>query len=639
MSLDEAGCPMNERRDSVPANLVASEHAGELAELRPATLKGMDAIQRRALIVATVTDEVGAEYVVSRLGDRVWDLSSLWTAKNRAPSEPLLRWPTDLPADLLDDVRATLYVWLRRGRHNTKTPVGRSLKVVAVAAFTTLRSLAARGVNRFADIRAVHLSDLVSELKQSLAPTTLRSRLSVLDLAWLFRDELLFPMTTEPWLGKTLGFVCGVDMGRAAQASRCGRTQVIPPSVQASLFRYAEACVQSADEVFALRDAGRLGTEGPKAKRIRDAVLYLLQITSGMRNSEATAVKNNSWWHEVRDGVDFHWVTTTEFKTGQGRVDYLVPLQTVEALKLLQRFAAPLQDRLRAEMRNLEELIAQPEMAATGQEERRIALLQRLNQVRATVDNLFLGRTSRAEDGSGKHGRIEVMSNHACGQAMQRLAKAANVTWPLNNHQCRRTFAWTVANSRLGRSGLVIVKWLLKHRSIAMSQLYAANPNQDAALYEEFYEELVQAQAEILESWFDSDQPLGGGGGRKIVRTRAQAIKDKAHLLRHTAETVTIRSTGHSWCLAEQSGCVGEGIYEAIRCGGCSQGVIDADHKETWQQIHLHNLQLAEVSDCGPAAQQRVRRDIAASAAVLRDLKIPLPATRAEFAGKSELSS
>jgi len=349
-----------------------------------------------------------------------------------------------------------------------------------------------------------------------------------------------------------------------------------------------------------------------------------------MRNNEAIAVKQGAWRRETIDGVEYCWVTTTESKTGKGSVDFLVPPETLRALEVLARYAKPLQDRLLREISWLEKRLERLDVNLRTRHDadlasERIALLQRLGTAKASAGNLFLGRTVYDKDGSGQGSRIEVLSNHACLDALARLARGAGVRWKLNNHQCRRTFAWIVANSRLGRSGLVFVKWQLKHSSISMSQLYAANPRQDKGLYEEFYEEIVAAQAEVMASWFEDDAALSGGAGRKIMQTRAIAVKDRESLLRHTAETVTIRSTGHSWCLAEQQGCVGEGIYEAIRCGSCSAGVIDASHAATWQQIHLNNLQLAGITDCGPAVEKRAKREIAMSTAILNDLCIPVP--------------
>lgn len=220
---------------------------------------------------------------------------------------------------------------------------------------------------------------------------------------------------------------------------------------------------------------------------------------------------------------------------------------------------------------------------------------------------------------------MSTMSGDACLGALRRLAKIAGVSWRISNHQCRRTFAWTVANSRLGRSGLVFLRWQLKHASVSWTQLYASNPRQDSALYEEMWSEFVEAQAEVFETWFDQDTALAGGAGAKIMETRAIPVDNRRALLLHTAESVTIRSTGHSWCLAAQQGCVGEGIYEATLCTDCSAGVIDQSHVDMWQRIHLDNLELGKVKDCGPSVLQRAKRDIARSRRTLERLRVPIP--------------
>jgi hypothetical protein len=60
-------------------------------------------------------------------------------------------------------------------------------------------------------------------------------------------------------------------------------------------------------------------------------------------------------------------------------------------------------------------------------------------------------------------------------------------------------------------------------------------------------------------------------------------------------------------------------------CGGCSQAVIDSDQASTWQMIHLENLRLAAITDCGPAVAQKAQRAVERSTQVLTDLGVPLP--------------
>ncbi|MBN0077391.1 site-specific integrase, partial [Pseudomonas aeruginosa] len=75
--------------------------------------------------------------------------------------------------------------------------------------------------------------------------------------------------------------------------------------------------------------------------RCRDAVLYIASITSGMRNEEVIGIEVGAWRKEVVDGVTYCWVTTTEHKTGKGRVDYLVPELTLDALNLFAMCSTP----------------------------------------------------------------------------------------------------------------------------------------------------------------------------------------------------------------------------------------------------------------------------------------------------------
>jgi len=87
--------------------------------------------------------------------------------------------------------------------------------------------------------------------------------------------------------------------------------------------------------------------------RCRDAVLYIVSITSGMRNDEAIGIEVGAWRKELKKGVTFYWVATVEHKTGKGRVEYLVPELTIEALSLLARYSAPIRKELEQEIRRL----------------------------------------------------------------------------------------------------------------------------------------------------------------------------------------------------------------------------------------------------------------------------------------------
>jgi hypothetical protein len=202
---------------------------------------------------------------------------------------------------------------------------------------------------------------------------------------------------------------------------------------------------------------------------------------------------------------------------------------------------------------------------------------------------------------------------------MKDFANRAGVDWALAPHQLRRTYAWTFVRHRLGN--MLYLKEQFKHSSIDMTQLYAANPHQDPALYNEILSELRDLKVDILQHWLSDDVKLSGGAGRKIVVLRANAFVNREELIKDTAETVHIRSNGHAWCLAQDDGCGGAGLYERTRCADCSNGCIDDSHAPIWKEIYAHQLELVEdAKELGPGAQQRVERDRKVALRVLTDL-------------------
>jgi Phage integrase family len=611
--------------------------AFELLAAQPVSLIGLSQAARDLIVVTAVADEQGNEHVVSRFGDPTWNMASEVEAKNRQLSECVINWPDDVPKALVDDAKAALYCALRRGPYDVPWTGSHALGVVRDGA-RCLRRLASLGLRNFGEVRALHLSDYIAELRglnlpndstktrRPLAPSTVKHTLAIADLVWHFPMEVFHPLPEHPWAGDSLSRASGCRDEDGDLAGRAGKTAVIPREVQRVLYAYCEARLDEAEALFKARDAGRITAFSYELTAVRDVVLYLTQVTSGMRNSESTGITSGCWRTEVKNGITFHWVRTREIKTGQGEVDYLVPPQALRALEILQSFAEPLQARLADEASWLEEQLRQgPNDEGLLDNGMTVAdAVHRFNHVREIGKHLFLGKNAHRSDHLGT-GRVEVMSVRSCLHQLSTLAGEAGTDWALANHQCRRTFAYNVANSKLGHMGLVFLKWQLKHASMSWTQLYAANPRQDRQLYRLFEEESVAARIPLMEGWFDPDARLSGGAGKKLMQMRATPVRDMKELLTLTAEAVEIRSTGHAWCLSGTRGCSGQGPYDPSKCAGCSGAVIDSSQAPTWQMIHLDNLRLAAISDCGPAVKQKAERALRRSEQVLQDLGIPLP--------------
>lgn len=605
--------------------------AFELLAQQPVSLIGLALAQRNAVVVTAVADDAGNEHVLSRFGDAVWDLSPEMPAKNRSAKTKRIRWPSNVAQALVDDAKAAVYCALRQGRYDMNWSASSACNV-GQRVEVTLRHLASLGIENFSQVRSLYVTDYIAELKKSIGLTTICSRLFILDLVWSFEQEMIHPLPEHPFAGKALWEAVG-GHNQGGPIGKTGTTPVIPPSVQKPLWEYCESILAGSEAVFEARDSSEIMPDSGSLIAIRDAVLYQLTITSGMRNSEATGVTNGCWRVEqqtLRDGrkVLFHWVRTKEIKTSGGKeMDYLVPGELFPSLEILQRNAEPLQQRLADEAKWLESILASG-TDSTGRLSNGTAVadaVQRLNHVREIGHHMLLGISHNASDHLGRGSRVEVSSSGACGNALNRLTKAAGVKWKIANHQCRRTFAWNVANSRLGRMGLVFIKWQFKHASISWTQLYAANPRQDQALYQEFGNAMWETKVELIEAWQKADMQLSGGAGKKLMQTRATPVRDFKQLLAATADSVDLRSTGHAWCMSGTHKCHGQGVYDPTMCGGCSQAIIDESQASRWQMIHLDNLRLAAITDCGPAVEAKAKRAVEMSTQVLADLGVALP--------------
>lgn len=592
-----------------PGSTVAKAY--DLLALQPITAAGLTAQERDWIVVSAVADSRGNEHVLSYFGDASWDLRPFYHQSNVSDCHKVIEWPADCPPAMVKDCKAVLYAWFKRGLPGAKPPVARGIFSAALAsAIPVMRWLKQLGIERFDEVQPIHISNFLhlSKVGLGLQALTVYNRLRIFDLLWLFRNETFHPLQRSPWGNSNLSRFTGIKAMKLAEEAggRAGRTAIIPQDVQATIFTYCENILKQAPEVLKNRNKAKWGERDPKLVQVRDAGLYILSITSGMRNEEAIGVESGSWRSEVRDGVEYHWVGTIEHKTLKGKVEYLVPAVTIKALEVMHEYAKPLQAKLAAEIKLLEA------GATTLSEKERLI---RLEKVKIDSKKLFLCISG------GPKSRIDAFSSVGSRRAFGRLAVAAGVDWDLQPHQCRRTYARMVVESKMGRASLVFLKWQLKHSSISMTQLYASNPLQDAAIFDEILQEMTYFKMDLIDSWLD-DRPLTGGAGREISHLRAIPIDNRSNLLAQTAAQVHIRATGHGWCLAEEKGCGGAGLYEATRCAGCKSSVIDERFLSTWRGILDQQKELLAIDDAGPAVKQRALRELTIATQVMKELGV-----------------
>lgn len=588
---------------------------GVLAD-QPPSLSGLSSEERAQVVISAVIDEAGNTTVISRASDLVWELWPFVSTPNTKASAKRLDW-SGIPEAYRVAVQNVVYAYWKQGRAGWALPGIRSIQSVSTSLKVFCRYAVESNLSSLSDLHPIHIANFVHGQKAAgKKPRTLILIFSAVELLYRFRCEHPGTLNFHPWPESSAFDMAELAGQQDEDARKVGLTPLIPGDVAATLFRYAETILEQSDRLLDERDRGeRSAFKDAEIRAIRDACFYLVGVLTGMRSCEISSIEIGAGRTEVRNGFTFHWLTSTEHKTKKGVVDYLMPLMGHRILFTMERWSAPHRERLAQQIEAME----QKTSALTPRE------LQWLATARSSTKRLFIG--------NGRSGIVPVSST-GWFKYLKQFARTAGTNWDLAPHQMRRLYAYTFVRHKLG--DLLFLKEQFKHSSIDMSQLYGSNPRQDRALYDDILSELLCYKGEVIATWLERDEPLAGGAGRRIMEIRAQEFPDRKALVTEVSRRVLMRSNGHAWCLAQDDGCGGSGIYAKGSCGGCRNGLVDRRFAPIWQEAYRHHAELLkDAQQWGPGAIKRVRADLEQAAKILHDLGINPEGTSHEEAGTS----
>ncbi|WP_120968795.1 tyrosine-type recombinase/integrase [Comamonas sp. lk] len=582
-------------------------NAYELLAGQPVSLVGLSVEERNNVVVSAVLDEANNIVVISRVGDPVWEMWPYFSTPNTPNSMKRLGWSA-IPETYREACQNVLYHYWKVGRPGMGQPAGSMLLKTLLNLGVFCRFVASLELESLADVQPLHIANFVHRQKSAgLVASTMVKQFAALELLYHFRDQHKAALRVHPWPESSAAAVAGQAGQNGMDAGKASLTPLIPVEVARRLFLYAEDILACAEKQLDERDSEeRSAFSGPGRTVIRDACFYLLGVLTGMRSSELSSIEVSAGRTEVKNGIVFHWIAAIEYKTKKGHVEYLMPAMGHRILCILERWSQPYRERL-AKQVSMMERKSQP---LTPKQ------LQWLITARSNVKRLFLG--------NAKGGLVPV-SSVRWGTICADFSRAAGVDWKLAPHQMRRLYAYTFVRHRLG--DMLFLKEQFKHSSIDMTQLYGSNPLQDAALYDDILSELIAYKAGVVAQWLEKDEPLAGGAAPRLMEMRAHDFGNRKELLIETSRRVNMRSTGHSWCLAQDEGCGGSGIYAKGTCGDCRNGVIDRRFIPIWQEAYRHHKELRmDAQELGPGVVMRVERDLYQAAKILKDLGVEVDA-------------
>jgi hypothetical protein len=473
-----------------------------------------------------------------------------------------------------------------------------------------LRWVGSLGVERLADIAPLHCLGWVQRCREgNLAPRSQKMSYWAIEALYVFRDHSEDAMQTHPWPDSSARRLAGI----AALDHTVPSTKLIPAPVVQRLFQGALALIDRADTLLDQRDAGTITWRHPDLVPLRSACYVILGLVSGCRNHEFTSIEAGAIRQSIHDGEVFYWLRGVSLKTHAGPTEWMIPEIGVRCVRILERLAAPMQAEIQDQLVSIRrQLSSIPENTLEY-----TSLLNQRRRFEADHRRLFIGKRNGQA--------VCCTTGSQWKKLMREVARHVGTDWPLATHQLRRTFAANVANHALG--DLVYLKHHYKHWSLDMTALYALNAQQEEELFDEVLHAVRERKIRIIEHWLDADAMIIGGAAGSIKAFRAKhqlaTITTRKKLAEDTADLVSIRATGHGWCLASDAGCGGQGLYEPTRCRECRNGVIDSSHVPVWKNILAQGRELHVTAvDCGPSGRRRIERDLAAAEAVLRDLGI-----------------
>ncbi|CAE6850631.1 hypothetical protein R69746_07336 [Paraburkholderia aspalathi] len=367
---------------------------------------------------------------------------------------------------------------------------------------------------------------------------------------------------------------------------------------------------------------------------LRTACYIVCAAFSGMRDSELASLEVGCFAKEGRfDGDTFCWLRGTTYKLEREptSTEWMVPEVVGKAVAVATRLGEP--ERALADQRI--KILERTAKARHLDEQSRAKMEVELERIRRSRNALLLTHT--------RHGIVSVVGRDSTRSALNAFSRMADLrveqqdmdgvvkrdrirlgeTWPLTPHEFRRTFAVYVARHVLG--DIRYLREHFKHWSLDMTLYYARHDTgADRTLINDIMTERDELQSLIIQSWMNPHSSLSGAGGRRIMtfrnRGELKTVRDMRDFCRKLGESVFIRGTGHSWCMASGDGCGGQGLYDAVRCTSCGEAVIDSSHVEIWKGIRQQQIDVLRCPDLGTPSRQRCLDHLRKAERVLADL-------------------
>jgi integrase len=585
-------------------------------------------------------------HVLSRYEDDEWEYPASAWPNGTPASKRILTFNTIANKSMR--AMAKWVVWNKRNQGNSVSSVQKDLQNLK-SFFSWINqsdTLKKYGLNAFsAKAYVAHVNGLTVKRKGEIKPletTTKKSKFLALEGIHKYCKGFDF-VQEHPWFDSSAGEQAGA-VGKVHKANQNKpKTPLIPDDVLLSLCGFTKDLLDRANELLDLRDkldayesTSKNSSNSATQKRkylqslssgfdnltdfneamvlLRDSCLFWVLLTTGMRIHEVLGIKRGAYRKETKDGEVYYYIETVSDKTYTGLAEWIAPKIAVDAIKILERYSAPLQSQLEGEL-----------ALAKGNGDH-----TEVNSCTSYMGKVFLSISMKVTKVSIL-GSITVTLNR-----LPYLCNKVGLDWNLSSHQFRRTFANYVVHSELG--DLRALKDHFKHWSIAMTALYAYNDNLDRELFEEILQEKYWVEEQIKFDWFELDSPITGGAiADRIMQVRGDeehitAFKTKRDMIKAYSANIPIRSTGIAWCTNDDDGCMGG------KCEECESGIVDKNNQKHWEGMLIQQFELSDMDDIGEVGKAAIAKGMERCEKVLTSLGMDVESMKVDIRNNNQVA-
>lgn len=570
----------------------------------------------------------------SRFSDLTWDLSSFEKNPSAKPSASVLSFEFELgnggrfSEKRYDRLREAF----KEVMYSMAAPSKGKLPSVATlkSRYTDLRLfmnwLVNHNIYSLSDLTPEDTNQFIIEVKNDdVHPNTTIRRIRALHYPWVHREDTTYPIGFDPLKGQKAQAIAG----STKDDQKAARYDFIPDDLAQNLIRSCVLLIREYGVDVAIAAQARDGASleqylQGKSRANRDRAKRAALEGTGFSNSEVTTLSRQllascyvviNFFTGIR-ASEMLSLGPNQIITENGTTWILGRQHKIE--KKRKKWMGP---DVVFEAHHLAKSLTQPMREAIDYEIEKTADSKIKNKLLSMREELFLTWSSRRKHGYNfEHAPQVANIKGSIHSSLKELVKVFDILdeegmpWRLHPHQFRKSFV------RFMCSNAMNIRYLQEHMGHKSLDMTAWYDSDDVELTSEILKQMTEFKSEKLDAIFKHNQKITGAGAESLLNERNDYFvgiatdRAKDEFIEDLAEDISLRGTGHSWCMGDSgngncTGVVGC-MTDVSMTQKCGSALITEEHLPAWLKMKKRNEQLLASNEIGRFQKEAIARVI-----------------------------